>query len=72
MIADRFGAPDLSDAEVAELQQIIEETGARTQVERAIGTLLETALEALSALPLKADAVTALGEIGAFVAGRDY
>jgi geranylgeranyl diphosphate synthase, type I len=72
LIADRFGAPDLSDAEIAGLQQIIEATGARSQVEQAIGTLLETALEALALLPLEPQAVSALGEIGAFVARRDY
>jgi geranylgeranyl diphosphate synthase type I len=72
LIADRFGAPDLSDAEITELQHIIEATGARDEVEEAIGMLLETALNALALLPLQADAVSALGEIGAFVAGRNY
>jgi geranylgeranyl diphosphate synthase, type I len=72
LIAGRFGAPDLSVAEVAELQEIIQATGARTRVEQAIVELLGTAMEALGALPLRPEAVSALGEIGAFVAGRDY
>jgi geranylgeranyl diphosphate synthase, type I len=72
LMAERFGAPDLSAEEVACLQGVIDETGARAQVEVAIASLVDAAMEALRTLPLEPNAVSALGEIGAFVAGRDF
>ncbi len=72
LIAERFGAPDLTTEEVARLQEVIESTGARAQVEAAIASLLDAAMEALRSLPLEPEAVSALGQIGAFVAGRDF
>jgi geranylgeranyl diphosphate synthase type I len=71
-MAARFGAPDLTEEEVARLQDVIESTGAKAQVEAAITSLVDAAMEALSSLPLEPEAVSALGEIGAFVAGRDF
>jgi geranylgeranyl diphosphate synthase, type I len=67
----RFGAPDLQQAEIARLQELIEWSGARAEVESTISRLVETATTALESLPLRADAITALGELAAFVAGRD-
>ncbi len=72
MMADRFGASDLDASEVAALQEVIETTGARREVETAVRFLIDTALEALDGLPLSAPAVVALREIADFVAGRDH
>ena len=72
LIRERFGSPDLSESEVADLQQVIEATGARAEVERAIASLLEAAMKALEGLPLEPAAVAALRDVGTFAAGRDY
>jgi len=72
LLAERFGSPDLSEGEVADLQQVIDATGAKSEVEQAIASLLEGAMKALEDVPLEPDAVAALRDIGTFVAGRDY
>ena len=69
--AERFGARDLSESEVRELQSIIEETGARAEVEKAVADLVARSEEALGALPMTAEAVQSLGQLARFVAGRD-
>jgi geranylgeranyl diphosphate synthase type I len=71
LFAARFGAADLDAAEVHLFQELIESTGARAEVERAIDDLVAAARAALAALPLHPGAVAALGELAAFVAGRD-
>lgn len=68
---DRFGADDLTDSDVTAMQDLIERTGARAEVEATIETLVRRSEEALAALPLTADARRALGELARFVAGRD-
>ncbi|MFP5375234.1 MAG: polyprenyl synthetase family protein [Acidimicrobiia bacterium] len=72
LLADRFGAPDLTAGEVAELQAILEETGARREVERTIGRRLDEALAALDRAPLERRAGARLAELAHFVAGRDH
>ena len=77
LLADRFGATDLSPAEVGELQAVLEETGARAQVERAIDLLVDEALDALDAVPLgdgpRAEVARAeLADLARFAAGRDH
>jgi geranylgeranyl diphosphate synthase type I len=67
----RLGAPDLSDAEVEEIRRIMEATGARRQVEATIERLAAIAQEALTALPVPLEARQGLGELAAFVTGRD-
>ncbi len=67
----RFGADDLSDTDVTSMQELIEETGARAEVESSIASLVARAEAALEDLPLTAEATTALGELARFVAGRD-
>jgi geranylgeranyl diphosphate synthase type I len=69
--AARFGAPDLTDAEVARLQGLIEATGARAEVEKTVEQLVARSQEALAALPLEPEAIGALGELACFVSGRD-
>lgn len=72
LLADRFGAADLSAEEVAELQAILEETGARREVERTIQSLLGEALAALDGADLAGGARERLAELACFVAGRDH
>jgi geranylgeranyl diphosphate synthase, type I len=71
LFATRFGAADLDATEVVLFQKLIESTGARAEVEREIDELVAAARAALAALPLQGDALDALGELAAFVAGRD-
>ena len=71
-LADRFGAPDLTDDEVAELQDVLASTGARGRVERAIGDLVGEALDALDTSGLSAESHGHLVELSHFVAGRWY
>jgi len=72
LLADRFGAPDLTDAEVAELQTVLEDTGARRHVEESIDQLVSTALVALATAPLTAEAKNHLTDLAHFVAGREH
>jgi geranylgeranyl diphosphate synthase type I len=67
----RFGAPDLDPDEIRTLQGMIEATGARAEVEKAITDLVARAEAALEVLPLEPDALEQLGELARFVAGRD-
>ena len=69
--AERFGAPDLTETEVRALQGIIEETGARAEVEKAVSDLVARSEEALQTLPLTPEAVQSLGQLARFMAGRD-
>ena len=67
----RFGAPDLKDEEVEDLQRMIEATGARSEVEGAVAELVARSEAALELLPLRSEATVALGELARYVAGRD-
>ncbi|HET6964723.1 MAG TPA: polyprenyl synthetase family protein [Acidimicrobiales bacterium] len=69
--AKRFGAHDLDETDVRELQDIIQSTGARAEVEESIAALLARSETALGALPLRPEAVDALTGLARFVAGRD-
>lgn len=69
--AERFGAHDLSETEIRDLQMIIEATGARAEVEKAVAELVARSEAALATLPLLAEATAALRELARFVAGRD-
>ena len=66
-----FGSPDLDEAAVRRLQEIIESTGARSESEAAIRRLLGAATAALARLPLRPEAIEALSEVAGFVAGRN-
>ncbi len=71
LLVDRFGAEDLTDADVAELQDVLEQTGARRHVEAAIDGLVTQALSALEAAPIAAEARPPLIELACFVAARE-
>jgi geranylgeranyl diphosphate synthase type I len=72
MLDARFGQADLGETEVCRLQEIIEETGARSQVLGVIESLVDQALAAADVLPLEEHAVEALTQLAHFVAGRDH
>jgi geranylgeranyl diphosphate synthase type I len=72
LLADRLGAADLTGDEVVRLQTVIEQTGARHQVEQAVARLVEESLAAVNVLPLGEPARTELAGIAHFVAGRDH
>jgi geranylgeranyl diphosphate synthase type I len=69
--ADRFGAPDLDEREVRSLQEAIESTGARAEVEKEVTELVAAAEAALETLPLEQEALARLGELTRYVADRD-
>ena len=71
LFATRFGAAELTEADVHALQQLFESTGARAEVEREVERLLGEASSALAGLPLSQQATSALGELADYVAGRD-
>ena len=70
-LLDRIGAPDISLAEIAALQQTMIDCGAVAHVETAIEALVAESLDALSRAPITEGARDALAELGAFVAWRD-
>ncbi len=71
LLADRFGAADLTNEEVAELQSVLEDTGARAEVEAVIDRLVAQSLTALDTVGITEDAKAHLRELAGFVAGRD-
>jgi geranylgeranyl diphosphate synthase, type I len=72
LLRDRFGRADLSDEEVADLQAVLEETGARGEVEATVEALVTESLAALATAPLTDEARAHLTELAWFVAGRDH
>ena len=72
LLADRFGAADLTPAEIGEFQAILESTGARDEIERTIGRRVDEALAALGGAALAGEAKARLVELAHFVAGRDH
>jgi geranylgeranyl diphosphate synthase type I len=67
----RLGADDLTEADVAALQRVIVDTGARDEIEATIARLVDEALGALAAAPITPEARCALEELGTYVAWRD-
>jgi geranylgeranyl diphosphate synthase, type I len=74
LLAQRFGAADLSDGEVAAIQTVFEDTGARIEVEATIERLVDECLGAAAndRLPVSDEAREALIGLARFVAGRNY
>ena len=72
LLRERFGAADLGDDDIAALQQILIDTGARAEVEATIDRLVEQAVDALDGITLTGEATDRLRELAWFVAGRDY
>ena len=70
-LLDRVGAPDLGDDEVAAIQALMVETGAREETERLVDELAAEAVPPSTGSALTAEARAALIELAAFVAHRD-
>ncbi len=70
-LLDRVGYPDLGDDEVAAIQALMVETGARDETERLVDQLAADAVAARDRAALTAGAKAALTELAAFVAHRD-
>ncbi|MFP5319792.1 MAG: polyprenyl synthetase family protein [Acidimicrobiia bacterium] len=70
-LLDRYGAADLSDDELADLQDLFVETGAVAHVEATIDERVTEALLRLQATPLTGAARDALADLAHYVAGRD-
>jgi geranylgeranyl diphosphate synthase type I len=70
-LLERIGAPDLSAAEIEGLRAVLDDTGARAEVEATIETRLGEALAAIDRSPLTDEARRALCELATYVAWRD-
>jgi geranylgeranyl diphosphate synthase type I len=70
-LLDRVGAPDLSDAEVADIQQVIIDTGALHDLEAHITKLTDTALASLPGMPLADEAKAELALLAGYVSWRE-
>ena len=70
-LLDRVGDPTLTDADVADLQQVIIETGALAEAEARIGALTDEAIGAAKEAPLEPEAQVALCELATYIATRD-
>jgi geranylgeranyl diphosphate synthase type I len=67
----RVGAPDLTPADVAELQAVLIDTGALAEVEASIASLTDEAIGAITAARVPAAAADALVELARYVAWRE-
>lgn len=70
-LLERIGEPDLPDAVVRDLQDLLVSTGALAGVEAEIERLAAEALAALDALDLPEPAAVALTDLAQFVVARD-
>jgi geranylgeranyl diphosphate synthase type I len=66
----RVGAPDLSDAEVAAIQQVIVDVGALSALEQRISALADEAIHALAELPISGAAREELASLADYVVQR--
>ena len=70
-LLDRVGAPDITDAEIADIQQVIIDTGALDKLEAHITVLTEQALAALKTMPLTTQAQDELRQLAGYVSWRE-
>ena len=68
----RVGAADLGPDEVAAIQALMVETGARDETERLIDEMAEGAVAALDQAKITAEARSALAELAEFVVRRNF
>lgn len=69
-VLDGVGRPGMSDDEVADIQQVIVETGALAELEAHITELTDAAIDAISVAPLTADAADELTALAHYVSRR--
>jgi geranylgeranyl diphosphate synthase, type I len=70
-VLERLGAPDITEAEVRAIQDVLVECGAVAEIEVSINRLVDAALAALAAAPLTDPARSELEELAVYVAWRD-
>jgi len=70
-VLNQVGRPDLTDAEIAELQDVVRATGAIGELENRITELTDDAIAAVGEAGLTAEASAALVELARHVAFRD-
>jgi geranylgeranyl diphosphate synthase type I len=66
----RVGVAELSDDEVAAIQQVLLDTGALDELETQIETLTDDAVATLDDMPVTDEARKELAELAQFVAWR--
>ena len=71
VVLDLVGVPDIDDAAVARIQQVIIDTGALTELETHITDLTASAVTSLEHAPIEHEAVDELTELAYFVIARD-
>ena len=71
-ILGKIGSNDLSEKEINDIQEVVEETGAKSVIEQEIEELTDSALEILSTIRLEKNASEALSELAHFVAYRTH
>ncbi|CAN5728500.1 polyprenyl synthetase family protein [soil metagenome] len=67
----RIGAADLDTDDIAELQDVLVQTGARAEIEACIDALTATAVEAIDVAPITDEARQNLVELAHYIARRD-
>jgi len=70
-LLDMVGNENLSDSDVARLQQVVIDTGARDAMEQRINTLVEQAIAALSPTELAGETYNALVSLAHAVTQRN-
>jgi geranylgeranyl diphosphate synthase type I len=70
-VLERVGAPDLGEAEVASIQQVIVDTGALAELESHIASLTEQAVTSLRQVDLDPEAVRELELMAQYVSWRE-
>lgn len=71
-LLDRIGAATLSSADVADLQAVLVDTGARASIEDSIIRLTNLAVSAIETAPITAPAREALTTLARYVAEREH
>ncbi len=71
-VLHRVGSPDLTDDDIAELQDILVNTGALTLIEDTINHLTQAAIHAVDEGDLPDEAAVALTDLAGFIATREH
>ena len=69
-VLDRVGNPQISQQEIADIQQVIVETGALAALETKISSLVEQSIAAIAQSSLNKTAINQLTELAKFIASR--
>jgi geranylgeranyl diphosphate synthase type I len=70
-VLQRIGAPSLGADDIIELQSVLEETGARAEIESDISALTAQAISALDDIAFDTEPLNALKDLAIYVESRD-